>query len=95
MTRPQNAKLNRGFDRTGIANLDRATTSLHPAVTQLLKLQNDAGMTDKLLADKAGYASGLIPQWRLKMTLPSLTTLSNFAAVFNYELRLVPKEKKP
>ena len=62
------------------------------AVQDLLALQAAAKMTDAIMTKRAGYAQALPSQWR-RGTHPSLPALIVFAEVFDYEVRLVPKEK--
>lgn len=65
----------------------------HPVITQLTELQLAAKLTDRALADKAGYPPVLPSFWRKNKRQPSLLSLSEFAQVFGYEVRLVPRDQ--
>jgi hypothetical protein len=83
-----------GTTRKGSPNRKRPVPEGAPLpLRQLLELQNQHKLTDRELAKRAGYAESLVPQWRNEHAVPGIVTLSEFADVFNYELRLVPKEK--
>lgn len=69
----------------------RVNDKAMPVLKDLFALQDKARMTDAAMAEHAGYNSGDIASWRGAKRRPLLLTLSNYAEVFGYEIRLVPK----
>lgn len=66
----------------------------HPVVQQLTALQVGRRMTDVEMSRLAGYHEEMPSYWRHNKRRPNLQALTDYADVFGYEVRLVPKEKK-
>lgn len=75
-------------------NRKEIAANVHPMIRALLETQDAAGMTDRELGKRAGYAYQNLANWRTGGSRPTIQALSDFAEVFGYELRLVPKETK-
>lgn len=67
----------------------------HPAIRQLTDLQIGRQLTDSEMARLAGWPADMPRWWRSTKRYPRLQVLSDFAEVFGYEVKLVPKGQKP
>lgn len=92
MTRPQNKRLNHGFNRTGFPNRNKEFAANHPLTNQLLRLQQEARITDYEWSRLVGNSGNLPSHWRSGRANPSLITFTNYAEALGYTVTLTKKE---